>query len=80
MRCSVSSNPARFCPPGATSQGAHRPHPEDQGCSEGAGQPAVQENEENPVPGDTQRPPERVPGGGGGTRGLLPHLHCYKEF
>lgn len=78
MRCFISFNSARFCPPGATTQGAHRPHPKDQGCGEGAGQPAVPENEENPVPGDTEWPPERVPGGGGGTCDLLPRLHSYK--
>ena len=52
--CICAAGAARLCPDG--------PDPEDQGCSAGAGQPAVPQDEEDPLPGGSQRPCSRSTG------------------
>ena len=51
-------------------------HP-DKGGSAGAGQPAVPQDEEDPVPRGPQRPGPRGGGGGGGNTDARTHKHMY---
>lgn len=59
---------AWLCASRSASAGPGGPDPEDEGCCAGAGQPAVPQDEEDPLPGETQQSHGRVPGRGGGRR------------
>lgn len=65
----LSLCPAWFCAPRTFATHSPRPHPEDQGCSAWAGQSAVPQDEEDPLPGEAQwahgRKPRRGRGGWG---------------
>lgn len=62
---------AHVCSSRAARNSVNRPDSENKGCRERAGQPAVSQNEEAPLPGGPQWPCSGNTGGGGGERNAV---------